>query len=224
MNNYPNNPYAPYGSQTPPRPPQQKWYKTNAGIIVLLILFFPVGLYLMWRYTQWNSKAKWAITGIFAFLTLVSMITNTSAEHSSQLATPVPTVQATHPAPTSTVMPKPTPTPIPTPTPEPVQQVPQQPSQTLTVTFTGESATVGDANSYVAVHTLPGAALTISVKYCSGRYATSESLKGTQYANAAGDNIWTWDPETTCTGTATAYVTASLNGQSASNSVSFPVS
>jgi hypothetical protein len=178
----------------------------------------------MWRYTRWNSKAKWAITGIFAFLTLVSMITNASAEHTNQSATPVPTIQATPTRqaiePTPTATPKPTPTPIPTPTPVPVQQAPQ----TLTVTFTGESATDGDANSYVAVHTLPGAALTISVKYCSGRYATSESLKGTQYADAAGDNIWTWDPDTTCHGNATAYVTASLNGQSASNSVSFPVS
>jgi hypothetical protein len=113
---------------------------------------------------------------------------------------------------------------MPEPTQPPAQQQPaQQPAQQLFVTFTGESATIGDANSYIAVHTLPGTALTISVKYCSGHYATSKELKGTQYADASGDNIWSWDPSTTCRGTAWAYVTASLNGQSVNNSTSFTV-
>ena len=38
-----------------------KWYQTEGGIIALLILFFPVGLYLMWQYPEWSKKTKWII-------------------------------------------------------------------------------------------------------------------------------------------------------------------
>ena len=152
-----------------------------------------------------------------------------------QVAHAAPTKMPTQkPTATPTPSPTPTPTPSPTPTPEPVQQQApvQQPSgggqsapppAQLFVSFTGESA-VDNSSSSVSVHTLAGAALTISVKYCSGSYATSSSLKGTEYADSAGNYTWTWTPDTKCKGTATAYVSASLNGQSASNSANFTVS
>lgn len=47
------------------------WYQKPVGIISMLILFFPVGLFLMWKYTNWNPIAKWVITGIFAILVLL---------------------------------------------------------------------------------------------------------------------------------------------------------
>lgn len=41
-----------------------KWYKKPAWIFVILLLFFPVGLYLIWRYTKWNNIFKAIATGI----------------------------------------------------------------------------------------------------------------------------------------------------------------
>jgi len=42
-----------------------KWYQKKNGIIIVLILFFPVGLYLMWKHSDWNNKTKVIITSIF---------------------------------------------------------------------------------------------------------------------------------------------------------------
>lgn len=46
----------------------KKWYQKTAWIIILLILFFPIGLYLMWRYTNWKKPAKIIISAFFAFI------------------------------------------------------------------------------------------------------------------------------------------------------------
>ena len=40
-----------------------KWYQKKGGIIVLLIFFFPVGLYLMWKHSSyWPKRTKILIT------------------------------------------------------------------------------------------------------------------------------------------------------------------
>lgn len=66
----------------------QKWYKTNAGIIALLIIFFPVGLYLMWRYANWPKNAKLIVTGFLAVCILIGGISNaiSSSQQPSQVA------------------------------------------------------------------------------------------------------------------------------------------
>lgn len=51
---------------------REKWYQKKWGIIFWLILFFPLGLFLMWKHSDWSKKTKWIITGIFVFLILVS--------------------------------------------------------------------------------------------------------------------------------------------------------
>ena len=40
----------------------------NWFIIALLILFFPVGIYLMWKYSGWKKAPKWAVTALFVIL------------------------------------------------------------------------------------------------------------------------------------------------------------
>ncbi len=142
---------------------------------------------------------------------------------------------ATPPTRTATPTPRPTQvvtlTPVP-PTPKPrvvpvVQPTqppapkPTQPPQ-LFLSFTGASAT-DYAYGSVSVHTLSGAALSITVTYCSGYPATSGSLKGTSWADARGNHTWSWEPETKCKGAATATVTASLNGQAVSSTDNFVV-
>ncbi len=71
------------GSQPMPTAPQtnfqdpdhKKWYQKTGWIIALLILFFPVGLFLMWKYTNWKKPVKGIITAlilIIAFSGIVS--------------------------------------------------------------------------------------------------------------------------------------------------------
>ncbi|TET96749.1 MAG: hypothetical protein E3J29_05215, partial [Dehalococcoidia bacterium] len=39
------------------------WYRTERAAIVLLVLFPPAGLYLMWRFQAWDSRRKQVTTG-----------------------------------------------------------------------------------------------------------------------------------------------------------------
>lgn len=80
-----------------------------------------------------------------------------------------------------------------------------------------------NVSGQVCVHTAPGAALTITVTYCSGREARNIDLQGKRYADNEGNYMWTWVPETTCPGTAVAHVRASAPGGSASATATFPV-
>ncbi|CAM4344651.1 hypothetical protein [Lacicoccus alkaliphilus] len=52
------------------------WHKhkeSNWLIITLLVLFFPVGLYLMWRYSGWNRLPKLIVTAIFSLIIFTNM-------------------------------------------------------------------------------------------------------------------------------------------------------
>ncbi|GAC1459064.1 MAG: hypothetical protein PVSMB4_18450 [Ktedonobacterales bacterium] len=94
----------------------------------------------------------------------------------------------------------------------------------VALTFTCASA-VDNTAGRICVHTQPGAALTISVSYCSGfsQPDPSSSLQGTVYADGSGDYVWRWTPQTTCHGTALAYVTAKWHGQMGYYSYTFTV-
>lgn len=43
----------------------KKWYQKTGWIIVWLIMFFPVGIFLMWKYSNWKKFIKIAITAFF---------------------------------------------------------------------------------------------------------------------------------------------------------------
>lgn len=72
--------------------PQQKneWYKKTSGIITMLIIFFPVGLFLMWKYAKWTKHIKIIITVFFVLAVLLSPknshseVTNESAFKETQ--------------------------------------------------------------------------------------------------------------------------------------------
>lgn len=83
----------------------------------------------------------------------------------------------------------------------------------LSVQFTCANA-VDYKQGNVCVHTQVKATLTIRIKYCSGYYAVSKSLKGTQYADTRGNHRWTWTPQTKCRGAATAYINEQFGGRS----------
>ena len=45
--------------------PEMKWHQNPTIIILMLIIFFPVGIYFMWKNELWDKKARWIITIIY---------------------------------------------------------------------------------------------------------------------------------------------------------------
>lgn len=109
----------------------------------------------------------------------------------------------------------------PTATSRPTQPA-APPASALAVVFTCAQA-VDHSHGQICVHTSPGAALTIIVRYCTGYPAVSHSLRGISYADGAGNHTWSWTPDTKCPGTAVATVTATLRGASVTATSSFIV-
>ncbi len=71
---------------------ENKWYQKSLGIVTLLILFFPAGLFLMWKYARWNNLIKATITGLFVLL-VIGGATSSNSSKPEQVA-PTPTKQA----------------------------------------------------------------------------------------------------------------------------------
>lgn len=59
------------------------WYQKTVWIIVLLIFFWPVGLFLMWKYASWSKKTKQIVSGVVAIYALFYFYT---------IANPTPTI------------------------------------------------------------------------------------------------------------------------------------
>ena len=53
-----------------------KWHQKPKGVIILLIFFFPAGLYLMWKNELWTKQTRWIVTGIIAVLILANASKN----------------------------------------------------------------------------------------------------------------------------------------------------
>ena len=49
-----------------------KWHKKPSNIIIALFIFFPVGIYFMWKNQIWTKKVRWVITGGFIVLVLTT--------------------------------------------------------------------------------------------------------------------------------------------------------
>lgn len=66
-----NTPKHYSGSSSNNMPPNNHddtvWYKRTGGIVFWLVFFFPVGLFLMWKYSNWKKIIKSAITAYFLF-------------------------------------------------------------------------------------------------------------------------------------------------------------
>lgn len=84
-----------------------KWYKKTWAIIIALVLFFPAGLFLMWKYTSWNKPLKWIVTGVFALIVLGGIASDNSQPTPKTTTEAVSNnnIQPTNSAPTSTPKP-----------------------------------------------------------------------------------------------------------------------
>lgn len=57
--------------------PEKVWYKQTWGIILMLVLFFPVGIYLMWKYgKRWNLYIKIAVCVFFGMVLIAIILPN----------------------------------------------------------------------------------------------------------------------------------------------------
>ncbi|WP_079441708.1 hypothetical protein [Clostridium chromiireducens] len=54
----------------------QKWYEKNLIIILFLILFFPIGLLLMWKYSKWDVAIKIVILIFFGLFVIINLASN----------------------------------------------------------------------------------------------------------------------------------------------------
>lgn len=54
----------------------KKWFKQTGWIVALLIIFWPLGLFLMWRYMNWSKWVKAAVS-IAAVVVFGIVVTNT---------------------------------------------------------------------------------------------------------------------------------------------------
>ena len=55
---------------------EKKFYQKNWFVILTLIFVFPIGLYLMWRHTDWKPKTKKIITGIVGFIFVLNLFSS----------------------------------------------------------------------------------------------------------------------------------------------------
>lgn len=63
-------------------PREKKLYEKTWFVVVMLIFLWPVGLFLMWKYTDWNKVVKIVITVICA-LSLITAFTNNKGDNTS---------------------------------------------------------------------------------------------------------------------------------------------
>lgn len=61
---------------------EKKWYQKPITVILSLILFFPVGLLLMWKHEVWTKTTRLIVTGILG-LFLIANIAGKNRENAS---------------------------------------------------------------------------------------------------------------------------------------------
>lgn len=59
---------------------KEKWYHRTWFIILMLIIFFPVGLYLMWKKSNWPIVPKAIVSAFFAFFIVIGFMTSSHPE------------------------------------------------------------------------------------------------------------------------------------------------
>jgi hypothetical protein len=113
----------------------KRWWQRPATIVVAMVVWFPLGLILMWMYAPWRARWKWGWTAVFAAIVLLIGIagavggggTKRPAQAAISGGAPTQTVvtlaraPSSMPAPKETSTPKPSSTTEPSPTPRPTE-------------------------------------------------------------------------------------------------------
>ena len=61
------------------------WYENKAAVILWLGLFFPVGLYGIWKSSQFSDKTKWIVTGCLGVLIVIAGLSD-DKKHRGELS------------------------------------------------------------------------------------------------------------------------------------------
>lgn len=69
---YAGTAYAPAGAYGTPAP--KKWYQSTWFIILMLFLFWPVGMYLMWKHADWGKAAKIIVTVAISVIVVLYLV------------------------------------------------------------------------------------------------------------------------------------------------------
>lgn len=65
---------------------KKRWYQKTGWIIAWLILFFPVGLFLMWKYANWKKPVKGIVSALFAFIVIGAALSPTQSLENAKLS------------------------------------------------------------------------------------------------------------------------------------------
>lgn len=60
------------------------WNQRPSVIILLLIVFFPIGLYLMWKNSLWSKRTRWIVTGVISLVFIVIGINGGSSPYTAK--------------------------------------------------------------------------------------------------------------------------------------------
>lgn len=127
--------------------PTQPWYSQTWVAVVALVLFFPVGVFLMWRFQRWEVWLKTIITvaaALVAFIIIIAFLTTPADDDEvvGEEATPSPPVEAA------------------TPTPEPTEPM-IDPAATATAEAEDAAAATATAEAAAAAATATAEALSL---------------------------------------------------------------
>jgi hypothetical protein len=71
-----------------------KWYQRTWFIIAMLIFFFPVGLYLLWKHSTVSTKTRWVITGALVAIALSGGLQQRSRKDHGSIQTRLVKIEA----------------------------------------------------------------------------------------------------------------------------------
>lgn len=63
---------------------RKKFYEKTWFVVLMLIVFWPVGVFLMWRYTEWNKPVKVAISVVAGIMLIYGFFLQKSNEKQVQ--------------------------------------------------------------------------------------------------------------------------------------------
>ena len=154
-----------FGSQLQrTKPPQEDWYRRSWVVVVVLIVFFPVGLVLMWM-SGWKMPTKVVVSTVFVALVIVSVATSKPSTKTTQAVAATSNAQApttTRPKPVTTTTKSPPSTTIPPTTVPPTTGPPATsppttpPPPPLVADLTGMGATVARMKAAHGADSGPG--------------------------------------------------------------------
>lgn len=117
-----------------------KWYKKPVWIIVLVFFLPLIGLYILWKNTNWNKIIKIALTVLTCFIWMIALISS-SNDSESQTSTPLTTTAISTTVEQKTEEPTTVPTTAIT-TAKPTTQKQTTKKQTTTEKYTGRTVYV----------------------------------------------------------------------------------